>query len=383
MSRIHRLKILFYIFYLALLATISFYAKKMAYYDMDLVFYTGCVLEPEEKDDASLQHSVYTVLQRDLPPQNWKRVTDSTNSYRHQLVNNPSLYHHQLIFYRVKPLYIQLLRMAWRAGYSPVVASVWLNVICYFLTGIVLLMFLQRHLKFTFAFVTSVCTMLWPMVLDPLRNNTPDMLGVFLFITGTLLLISEKNKYRLLALPFLVLLIFVRVESVVFILALSGLLWFFAAGRYSKTYLLVLIVASTAAACYVSFTHPLSWSLLYRHSMLGYVADLTNRDAAMTFKEYWLAFKSVPRSLFVSDFSLIILMLFFLVWKRKALSQMTQILTFTIIIYLVCRIFLLPDLCIRYYSGVFILVLVLSVKSFAQQNGFTSRSATIDAKRTD
>jgi hypothetical protein len=109
------------------------------------------------------------------------------------------------------------------------------------------------------------------------------------------------------------------------------------------------------------YYHAYPWTLLYKHSFFGYIPDLQKADVALTFEGYIHGLRFIPNTVFYSDFFLILLFLalpFLLCpkayWKTK-LFVVAQVLLISIFI----RVILFPDLSIRFYTGMFLISIVL------------------------
>lgn len=324
--------------------------------------YTACALENESMSHKQLHDAAYDLAKDELGEGRFRNMIDSTKYYRHSIYRSAENFYSQLPFYRIKPLYVCILKTANSFGVSPILFSTYVNLLAYLSISIVLLYYLIRFIGFYKGWLISFCTMLLPIVLDTIKNNTPDMLSSFFILVAVMLLMSDSEFRRNIAFILFCLAVFVRPESIIFVTAFCGIAFFYKLPEYSNKYLVVLF--STSALCYlfVSFYyHAYPWTLLYKHSFLGYIPDLNNADTSLTINGYIHGLRFIPNTVFYSDFFLILLFLVlpFLLyakayWKTK-LFVAAQVLLVSVII----RVILFPDLSIRFYTGVFLISVVL------------------------
>jgi len=350
------------VIYIGVALIICRYAKKNMYYDLDIVFYTACALENETMSHQQIHDVAYEQAKQDLGIAKFKNLADSSKFYRHSIFKSAENFYSQLPFYKVKPLYVYFLKAANSFGVSPVIFSTYLNLLVYFAIGIVLLFYLIRFIGFYKGWLISFCMMLMPMVLDTIKNNTPDMLISLFILTAVMLLLSDSEIRRYIAIAVFCCCIFIRPESIILVIAFCGISFLYKQQEYSKKYLLVLFSTSIICYLFVSvYYQAYPWSLLYKHSFVGYIPDLRNADVSLTFNDYIYGFRFIPNTVFYSDFFLIPLFLIlpFLLysaayWKSK-LFVMAQVVLVSVII----RIMLFPDLSIRFYTSVFLISVVL------------------------
>lgn len=345
--------------YAAIVLVACRYIKKNSYYDYDILVYTASAIQDGSQSPKELQEQTYGLIKKDLGEEKFKRLTDSAHYFRNAVYRSPENFYSQLAFAKSKPLYVSLLSMAYKSGVSPVFFSTYLNLFAYLLIAAILLLYLIRQVDFLRAYVISLCIILLPFVLDTAKNNTPDLLSGALFLSTCLLLLSNKHTNHYLAGALCCVLIFIRPENSIFVVAFCATAYYFKAPLYSKTYLTVLCFLAILCYGFVSLyfdTH--SWSTLYKHSFTSLIPDLQHPHPALTLKEYLKGFRFIPITAFHSCFFLILLFLVLAVMNFKPKTNF-WIMTVALLLSLLIRILLFPDLSSRYYNGAFLVSVVL------------------------
>ena len=367
-TRFFNLKIikpLLVLLYCIVALVICRYAKKNSYYDLDIVMYTACAISGNNASPAEIHKQAYAMAKKDLGEEKFAQLTDSTKYFRNSVYKNAANFYSQLPFYTVKPLYVAVLSVAYKLGFSPILFSTYINIFCYLAIAAILLLYLTRISGFYKAYAASFCIMLLPVLLDTLKSNTPDMPAALLILAATLLLLSEKQSFRNMAVVVCCLLIFTRPENILFVAAFSAVCFRTRLPEYPKKYLGFLFLSS--CACYLVVTlmfKSYPWPLLYKHSFLGYIPDLQNADPSLTIKEYLLGLRFIPNSVFYSDFFLMIFLLVFPLFYMQGKKNIQAVMIFSLLACIALRIVLFPDLATRFYTGFFILSFVLFYRQF-------------------
>ncbi|MES2761915.1 MAG: hypothetical protein V4677_06900 [Bacteroidota bacterium] len=350
------------IFYIGVALVICRYAKKNAYYDLDIVMYSACALESESMSHQQLHDSSYNLAKQELGEAIFKNMTDSAKYYRNSIYKSAKNFYSQLPFYKVKPLYVGILKLANSFGVSPVIFSTYINLLAYLGIGIALLYYFILFIGFYKGWLISLCMILLPMVLDTIKNNTPDMLASFFIIIGVMLLLANNRLYRNIAVVVFCLSVFIRTESIIFATTFCAIAFYYKLEEYSRKYLAILFSTSILCYLFVSlYYHAYPWTLLYKHSFLGYIPDLKNADVSLSLNGYIHGLRFIPNTVFYSDFFLILLFLVlpFLLYARAYWKSKLFVVAQALLISVMIRVILFPDLSIRFYTGIFIISVVL------------------------
>lgn len=350
--------------YCMVVMVICRYAKKLSYYDMDIIFYTACAIEQPGDTPARLHERTYSIARRDMSAQVFRRSTDSSSYFRHSVYRSPDNFYSQLPFYRIKPLYVGVLAAAWQAGYSPIVFSTWLNLICYCSIALLLLLFLIRKAGFYTGWFVSLCVILMPLLLDTARSNTPDLPAALLLFLSVLLLLSNTSRLRYWAIPLFCLLIFTRPENILLVAAFCLIGYFYRRPAFPVKFLTILFAASFASYLVVALAfRAYPWALLYRHSFIGYIPDLQHASQTLSLKEYLSGLRMLPNSVFYSDFFVMIFLLVFPLFYTGNKKSNAALLSYSLLLCLLGRLFIFPDFTARFYTGYFVVSAVLFVST--------------------
>lgn len=218
-------------------------------------------------------------------------------------------------------------------------------------------------------YTASLCTMLLPMLTSTLRSNSPDMLTTLLVVGSLLLLLSQNLLYRYFSLPVILLLIFTRPENSTFVLCFGLYVFFSKPSDYTRSFASILILIPLMSYLLLIFFYkPYPWTLLYRHSFLGYIANVQNSSLGLSFQEYVLGFRFLAGSVLYSDFFMMIFLLLTVLFYKGKQNSRLSVFAKTILLSLIVRVLLFPDLSSRFFSGFFIISVVLFLRQFSYLN---------------
>jgi hypothetical protein len=113
----------FFCLFLAWLVARSIHSP---HWNWDLVPYVACVLESQFTDPADLQAATFEEIRRIVPPSRFVALT--SGDYFGDVFRDPEALRQQLPFYRIKPAYLELLRLLASAGLSPVTATLAVSI---------------------------------------------------------------------------------------------------------------------------------------------------------------------------------------------------------------------------------------------------------------
>jgi hypothetical protein len=279
-------------------------------YSYDMVFYIGSAIGIDAA--PSRVHALtFDALQRHLPASRFREVIEKS-TYRARIYADPQAFADNLAFYRVRPLYVGLIRALHELGANYVLAC---NLISAVSAGVLLWLFTWT------APGASVVTrpILAPLLAMALglvnvgRMAMPDALSGLRFFAAALFVLSRRTAPALLL---LVVNIAVRSDNVIFAGMLASYLWLLApkdqrisTGRFALT-------AAAATALYFTITNLAGnhgWSTVFHHS---FVEKLTRMDGpvAVSFAEYRTAFTTGATNAFGFQGFLLAAILFAMVW---------------------------------------------------------------------
>jgi len=99
------------------------------------------------------------------------------NRSRELRARDPRSFAQFLPFFAIRPLYNLTLRYVSKSGIGLLRSTVLLSVAAYFLTGLVLFFWMQKHLQLKLAAILAFLTMLAPPLTMAARENTSDALA--------------------------------------------------------------------------------------------------------------------------------------------------------------------------------------------------------------
>jgi hypothetical protein len=156
-------KLLFSIYILFLLLSNLLSYKKPSY-DWDMLPYTAITLRLDGYDKSQIHDQVYRIAKDQLSAFDYYRLSAS-NPKRKKWFDNPASFNALLPFYVVKPLYNVCCFALYKCGIPILKATMLPSVFAYFVSGILLYIWLSKFLKHYLVLIISVFTMLLPFVL--------------------------------------------------------------------------------------------------------------------------------------------------------------------------------------------------------------------------
>src|SRR5262245_4718348 len=85
------------------------------YHNWDMLAYMACAISIEESNIDSIHSKVYNTAQAELPPRDFKELT-TANDYRNRNFTEAQFFQTRLSLYWVKPLYVLLVFLLYKAG---------------------------------------------------------------------------------------------------------------------------------------------------------------------------------------------------------------------------------------------------------------------------
>jgi hypothetical protein len=357
------LKTVVCIFYFLSISLAAIYTYKKPEYNWDMLPYMALVLNMDYKDEAFIHQAVYNNAKQNIPPKDYAKLVDSSNSYRKRMHETSSVFFTQLPFYIVKPLYLSLVYLFYKAGIALPHATMLPSITAYLLMSILLWRWLQKYLPFYTATAVSLCILLSAPLLGVAAMSGPDGLSAILLF-GSLYFILEKPR----VFPLFILLIaaiFTRVDNFIAGAGILSLLAFrkdTGSGAPGDTKPISTLLYSSLllamAGCYFLITLPVrhyGWSLFYYPAFASHY----------NFSVLWSNFLN---GLYHSHFSLFVLLLLWILLDGPALPGQITIdrqLALTILLIMLARFILYPELSDRFNIPYYLAAIIL----FARKRG--------------
>jgi hypothetical protein len=333
--------------------------------DFDTLMYTACVHAIETGSADSISARTYAGAALALPPEIFKRLTDPANSYRRAILGTPAYLEKQLPFYRLKAGYVLLLSLAHKSGVPVYTAMRGLNVACYLLLALLLLIVLKRAAGLLRASVLSTAIMLCPSVTATAMSLTPDMLAALLLFSLVYCLSSEARVPSWLPVVLSLLLIYSRPENIIFVMLFSAAVAY--TDRRRLRFCVSLAAASAVMYLVMTLTlKPYPWAVLYHHSFRGFMQDPAAQFPGLDITGYLEGLRYLPHSILYSGiFMTVFLLLFYVLFQAKA-RTVDFLIAVTLLASMGVRAFLFPDISERYFTGYFLSAVFLVVMGAAR-----------------
>ena len=198
--------------YLLALLALTLLLSFLPGHNGDLAYYISCVIEKEQGNSIDVLQKTKEVLERELSPQEFaihaKRLAEAPANI--------------LDFYRIKPLYIFMVRGFHAIGFSYILSTLIPSLLAYFFLGLLCFSWAGRVLSPIKAFVISILMMIIYPVATLARLSSPDGLSNLVIFAALYLFYFEKNQYVIIALLFLS--IWIRMDNALAaVLILTGL----------------------------------------------------------------------------------------------------------------------------------------------------------------
>jgi len=249
----------------------------------DMLAYLAVAEEGAHADPQALHDFVYGTAKAAVSAGDWRALTDDDGGYRSHMAANAADFHSQLVMYRVKFVYAELLSAASKVM-SPVAAMQAIQVFSVLLFGAVTLLWLARQRLMALAPLAAGILMALEFTAAA-RANSPDLLCAAVML-GALLAYVERRE--VLTAVLLTLAVAIRPDNVVF----AGVFFVLVAAFRIRS---IGVVAGFAASAIVYFAvsrwagHPGWWPHLY-FSSVEQQLNMDGFDPAFSVAAYAKAF---------------------------------------------------------------------------------------------
>lgn len=249
----------------------------------DMLPYLAVAEEGTYPDPQALHDFVYGTVKAAVSEGDWRALTDDGGGYRSHMAANAADFHSQLVMYRVKFVYAELLSATSKVV-SPVAAMQAIQVFSVLLFGAVTLLWLARQRLMALAPLAAGIMMALEFTAAA-RANSPDLLCAAVML-GALLAYVERRE--VLTAVLLTLAVAIRPDNVVFA---GVLLVLVAAFRVRSLGVAAGFVASAVVYFAVSrwAGHPGWWPHLY-FSSVEQQLNMDGFDPAFSVAAYAKAF---------------------------------------------------------------------------------------------
>jgi len=350
------------------------FAFRRPAYNWDMLAYMAIVLKTDHPDwDLNHIHEhTYQIARQKIPATEYGYLIQST--YREKMVKDPSAFYEQLPFYAIKPLYLGMIYLLYKAGITLPVATLLPSILAYFCIGLLLFHWLGRYMNPLLALISSLLIMYATFMVFVARISTPDAVSS-LWLLAAFYFILEKPSIAFMFLFFL-LSVFTRLDNVVTCLIILSFLFF--TRKWQKELVLwqYALMVITLVVCYFVITSitvaPLGWNLLYYPAFVHYL-DLSHRHLALfSFSEYAaLLYSQAITAVVYHHFTLFVFLTLLVVtplFLKNQGQRFDQWFSVLLIFIILTRFVLYPDLADRFYISFYLCILILFAKKCIKMN---------------
>lgn len=191
---------------------LSILLYKKPLYNWDTLPYMASVLFFEESDVCRVHQIVYKVAKHEIPAPYYERMVDTTHLHRREVLLHCDKFYSYTSFFKIKPLYVTMSYLMYKAGFPLSRAPLIVTVSCFFGLAVFLFFWLQESMSLIASTILTLSLMLSPAMIESGRCATPDMLSALIFIMALFAL----YKRRLAATIFLLTIhLLVRVDNLI------------------------------------------------------------------------------------------------------------------------------------------------------------------------
>ena len=331
-------------------------------YNWDCLPYMAIVLNKTEKlSNQELHNKVYEQARLHIPEKQYTMLVAET-PYRTAMLNNAVAFNQQLPFYSIKPLYIGLCWLSYKAGFNLAFSTVLPSLLAFFGIGLLLFYWLKKMLNEKQSILITYCILLAMPFTGIGRESSPDALSCF-FILLACYWFYCKKCWQWVA-PVLVLAVLARPDNIILVGLFANIL--FIKKYWSITDTLLVFGAGLLAyiiPTWLIVSYP--WQTLFNHSFIKHLSFPADAVINLTWQDYVFA---IARNAFREfNISLIPLLLIFTIpaWNnRKKLTANLSILWLTIGATILLRYLLFPVFTGRFMAPYYLIAILLIINQF-------------------
>ena len=342
--------------YLAFAGAALWLSVYRPFHNWDVVGYIAAAKSFEQADNAALQAFTYSELRAVLPAELYEDIAREKNLgtgpgalYRHTVSTNPAAFAEQLPYYQIRPLYVGLIYLFYKAGIDIEFATHLISGIAIALALLVLYLTAIRRLHPALACLLPPLAWMFG-AFDLARFSTPDGLAFF-----AVMLIAYWFAQRAIPLLCVALPIALCVRTDLLLFTAPLLLALFATEPKHRRW--IALSGAASLLVYVGilghYHHP-GWATLFYFNVIArWIYPLSN-PPTLTLQDYFTALANGTIALFSDKIFLAYLAMVVLAacWLRKrALTLAPLILLLAAAAHIVGRFLALPFMWERFFPA--------------------------------
>ncbi len=379
----HLRAILPYLIYFLCLIPIGVFSVKKPAYNWDMLAYMALVIRVEQRDINQIHAMTYDNAKQNIPAEAYVMLTGNPSSYRRRMAENAIDFYGNLPFYTIKPLYTGLTYLFYKIGFSLPFSTVLPSILAYMLIGLLLFHWLKKYIKVFFALAAGLFLMYSIEIVNLGRTSTPDCLSGLLLLAAFYFILEKRSL--LFAFPFLVVSVFCRLDNII---NSCFILYFLTVtDKWEKkiSFKQLILMLGILFGCYFTITYTTArdfgWNILYYPKLIQYFDVSYQFQHSFSLKKYLeLAYSHAFTALLSSNLVLFLFIVLLLLINplpvRFNQFNLEQLFCLILVLIIVIRYVLYPNLDDRFYIAFYLTILVLLVKKIAGFNLIEGRKQT-------
>ena len=361
---------LIYLVYFLCLLPVAIFAFKRPYYNWDMLPYMALVLKMDHADSNVVHKMTFSIAKADVPTVEYGYLTGG--EYRKKMAESPADFYSQLPFYVVKPFYTWMVYLCYKTGFSLPMSTVLPSILSYLLIGLLLFTWLKKYLSTSFAFLAGLLIMYSVFMVSMARISTPDSLSSLLLFAAMYLIIEKGSLTGMFLLMWLSIL--TRIDNLITCLFILSFLAF--AGKWQKRipvklYILMVFIFISSYITIAYTTRMNGWHFLYYPTFVRYYDLAHHFNTDFSLPHYLQLFYSkAATAMAYTHFTIFAFFVLLILIKplpiRLRLLSFEQLFSLLLILIIIIRFILFPDLDDRFYTSFYLVIIILFVKRYAE-----------------
>lgn len=339
-------------------------------HNWDIVGYSACVASFDSSDPVEVHRRAYDAVQVAFPKRAWEAAVEHGH-YRRKTHEEPAVLAQQKTFYCQRVLYTGLVYGVHKAGLTLVSSMTAVSAAAFFLTGVLLWVWISHHLPAWVAAPVALGLGFNYPILHTARVGSPDSLCTLLIVAGVYVLLQHRTLW--LALLLFLAAVFTRGDSIIFV-GLTMTLLLLATPLKSPRRIALLVAGLVAAGvAYVAtswWAGSPSWWVLFQFSLGRRTPFLDRVDPSFDVDFYWTTLKKRFLGLWGETLFWHLGLGVLAAWALARGSRLralpaTALVAISCVGTMVLRYALFPSMYLRLYLPYFLVVEVLLVIAIA------------------
>ena len=376
----HLSALIYFVYFLCLLP-VAIFAFKHPYYNWDMLPYMALALKMDHTDSNDVHKITYSNAKANIPAVEYEFLTGG--EYRKRMAESPSDFYSQLPFYVVKPFYTWMVYIFYKTGFSLPVSTVLPSILSYLMIGLLLFHWLKKYLNLGFALPAALLIMYSVYMVSIARTSTPDALSSLLLFSAMYLIVETNSLAWIFLLLWLS--VITRIDNLVncfFILSFLAIPGNWRKRISIKNYSLMVFILVFSYVTITYITKMNEWGILYYPTLVRYYDLLHHLHAGFSLPDYLqLVYSKAATAMVSTHFTLfaffVLLILIQPIPIRLRHLSFDQLFSLLLILIIIIRFILFPDLADRFYTSFYLVIILLFVKRYSE---LVFTSGTLDQK---